>query len=198
MKRMLRVAALLLVASVAVSGCGDQESSESKDLVLQMTPTLAYFIGGSTAGCADLYEAQFGELTKSIAPNRLFYRTFALEWKSAERKFYITRIRATVRGSQIAGGEFRYDMSEDEIEALVGDSQASVDPGEIVVSSSEDRVSYPACGFNIGGVQYISGDQDPTPFTAIVAIEVVGYSERADGSDPLPVRKTLYVDAEWF
>jgi predicted small secreted protein len=206
---------LVLAATFSTTSCNSQNLGVG--LSIGVTPSSTVIVPvGNVSSCVDslnfLASPTVGVLGQSVSSPSFSFTDFNLNWTSSDEKFYVKAIRVVIQGSGIPGGSVSTYMPTDEIYALLLSPTPSqtVLPityvgvnGEFDVPADVDSNSplkttpiagatpmSVACGFTIGGVSLISGDQTPS-FTAQIQIEVIGVAVKiADQSERVVIQTT--------
>jgi hypothetical protein len=190
--------ATAFVALLSVSGCG---AAGSQDLQISFLPNKAFLVPGTGSSCLDYatYAANAGsgvELGASVQPYRVVYPQFSLTWTGSEL-LYVAFINVTVRGSNISGGTTTIQLTNTDVEPMLGIGSGAAFNGFLypftlttpkTITTSTTRtfnppggqpITFPPCSFTVGGISLTDSNR---AFGGQVQIDVVGFSVAADGS----------------
>jgi hypothetical protein len=161
------------------AGCGESGEGGSAFLTVALTPETAYVVGGNGTSCGDAN----GTGGRSVAPFRVYFTNFELDWTSAST-LYVFTIRATISSSVFEADQV-IEIDEQEIEALLGATGGKI-IGPKKINSNTAKGNYAACGYSVGGITIPDG---VTTFSGTLRVDVYGYSVNTAG-EQTPVRQS--------
>ena len=203
----IRFVAALVASAAALSSCGGNDTSAN--LKMLFSPSKSYLLPGTGSSCADYLNAQTSTtgLAASVSQYRLVYPQFSLAWNSSDLLF-VSYINVTLKGSNIQNGSFTAQLTNTDIEPMLGISPGSAFNGTLypfagspksistaVVRTAQGilpgqtattTINFPACPFTVGGVSLIDASRG---FGGQVTVELIGFSVANDGTQS-PVKKT--------
>jgi hypothetical protein len=211
--RRKHLAAIALAACLIrlISGCGGNSQPNAHGLTISLDPNKEVLMGpGPDSSCTDLASYKIGLengttatspiIGTSVAGPVIMFNNFTLNWNSRDTLF-VQGIIVDLTGSGIAGGSTQIKISQTEIEALLANPTAVINPPvtpppstplpvPTPISSTDPARNatggtalslYAPCGLAVGPVPLANGEKTSS-FQATVQVTVIGTGQDSDGN----------------
>lgn len=191
---------------LSVSNCSET-GGPSADIAIGISPSKVFIVPGTGSSCVAYAAAKTQAtevVTRDLSADRAYFQNFSLQWRSPDA-LTISELVVEMTGSALTAEDGqKLAFSEDEIRALTGlsdltieqdDNRSSKVPFNLDSNSTQrkgpaDR--YAPCGLHIAG---ITTDPDSTSGGVSIKVTLRGYSTDKAGNQK-PIRQSTTVRAE--